>query len=288
MGCFLPFDPPYMDRTTIGGILAGNAGGPRRLLYGLPRDLALGIRFVAPNGKIIGAGGKTVKNVSGYDISKLMIGSYGTLGIICEATIRLLPLPEKMQTQLIFFNSLDKANSFVDQVFESSLLPAAVELINHTAYNRLLCEETVNDSFRGYIAALAYEGTRESVARMAQEMPEYAFKHDVIDKIDFQESEHIGFWQKMSNMAARLPENFPCLFTSRISYPLSHRSSMMHMVDETMGQFGIEHAMVTHAGSGVCFTTMLLDDTDSTSKKKAEEAIVIFETGAVKSEAGLY
>ena len=205
-----------------------------------------------------------------------MIGSYGTLGIICEATIRLLPLPEKMQTQLIFFNSLDKANSFVDQVFESSLLPAAVELINHTAYNRLLCEETVNDSFRGYIAALAYEGTRESVARMAQEMPEYAFKHDVIDKIDFQESEHIGFWQKMSNMAARLPDNFPCLFTSRISYPLSHRSSMMHMVDETMSQFGIEHAMVTHAGSGVCFTTMLLDDTDSTSKKKAEEAIVIF------------
>ena len=61
MGCFLPFDPPYMDRTTIGGILAGNAGGPRRLLYGLPRDLALGIRFVAPNGKIIGAGGENGK-----------------------------------------------------------------------------------------------------------------------------------------------------------------------------------------------------------------------------------
>ena len=76
-GCFLPIDPPYSEKATIGGIVAANTTGPRRLLYGLPRDLVLGVRFVTPKGDIIGAGGKTVKNVSGYDVSKLMIGSWG-------------------------------------------------------------------------------------------------------------------------------------------------------------------------------------------------------------------
>ena len=94
-GSFLPIDPPFSEKATIGGIVAANSSGPRRLLYGLPRDLVLGIRFVTPTGDIVGAGGKTVKNVSGFDISKLMIGSLGSLGIICEITLRLLPLPEE-------------------------------------------------------------------------------------------------------------------------------------------------------------------------------------------------
>ena len=94
-GCFLPIDPPYSEKATLGGIVAANTTGPRRLLYGLPRDLVLGVRFVTPKGDIIGAGGKTMKNVSGYDVSKLMIGSLGSLGILCEMTLRLLPLLRK-------------------------------------------------------------------------------------------------------------------------------------------------------------------------------------------------
>jgi FAD/FMN-containing dehydrogenase len=93
-GCFLPLDPPFSEKATIGSIVATNTTGPRRLLYGMPRDLVLGVRFATPKGDIVGAGGKTVKNVSGYDVSKLMIGSLGSLGILCEMTLRLLPLPE--------------------------------------------------------------------------------------------------------------------------------------------------------------------------------------------------
>ena len=109
-GVFLPLDPPFPDKATLGGIIATNSTGPKRLRYGLPRDLILGVRYVSPTGEIIGMGGKTVKNVSGYDVSKIMIGSLGTLGIIGDITLRLLPLPERISTILVSFKGLAAAD----------------------------------------------------------------------------------------------------------------------------------------------------------------------------------
>jgi FAD/FMN-containing dehydrogenase len=109
VGCFIPLTPPGIESATIGGIIASNSSGPTRLLYGMPRDLVLGIRYVSPDGEIVGMGGKTVKNVSGYDVNKLMIGARGSLGILCEMTLRLLPLPECVKTFIASFSSLSKA-----------------------------------------------------------------------------------------------------------------------------------------------------------------------------------
>ena len=108
-GCFIPMEPPFSDSATLGGIIAANSSGPTRLLYGMPRDMVLGVRFVTPSGEIVGMGGKTVKNVSGYDMVKLMIGSGGSLGILCELTLRLLPLPEDFGTGLFAFSGLEDA-----------------------------------------------------------------------------------------------------------------------------------------------------------------------------------
>ena len=91
-GSFLPLDPPYTEKATIGGIIATNGSGPRRYLYNTARDLLLGIKAVLPNGDIVAFGGRTVKNVSGYDMTKLMVGSWGALGVITEITTKLLPL----------------------------------------------------------------------------------------------------------------------------------------------------------------------------------------------------
>ena len=84
-----------MEKATLGGIVATNASGPRRFLYGTARDLVIGIKSIFPNGDLVASGGKTVKNVSGYDLGKLLIGSMGTLGILCEMTFKLLPLPRE-------------------------------------------------------------------------------------------------------------------------------------------------------------------------------------------------
>ena len=142
-GCFLPIDAPFSCSATIGGIIASNSSGPRRLLYNLPRDVILGSRFVAANGDIIGTGGKTVKNVSGYDISKLMVGSSGSLGILCEMTLRLLPLPEQMETLLLSFKTFTDAAVFANQLLASHLLPAAVEVLNEKVS---IIEQNLNDA----------------------------------------------------------------------------------------------------------------------------------------------
>ena len=141
-GAFLPLDPPFPDRVTLGGIVAVNSTGPKRLRFGLPRDLILGVKYVTPTGEIISMGGKTVKNVSGYDVSKIMIGALGTLGILGEITFRLLPLPEKVATVLAGFGSFAAARAFADRVLESKLLPTSVEILNGPGYDLTMSQDS--------------------------------------------------------------------------------------------------------------------------------------------------
>ena len=136
-GSFLPLDPPYTEKATIGGIIATNGSGPRRYLYSTARDLLLGLKAVSPNGDIVAFGGKTVKNVSGYDMTKLMIGSWGALGVITEITTKLLPLPEASATLLVSFEDLAKAGSLTRKVLHSALLPSAMELMDGKAAGQL-------------------------------------------------------------------------------------------------------------------------------------------------------
>lgn len=130
----VPLDPPYADTATMGGILAANSSGPRRLLYGAPRDLALGLRAVLPDGRAIRVGGKTVKNVAGYDLTKLFVGSLGTLGLIVEATLKLRPLPEEERTFVLLCRSLEHAGEVARRVLGSAdIIPAALELLDERA-----------------------------------------------------------------------------------------------------------------------------------------------------------
>jgi glycolate oxidase FAD binding subunit len=124
---FAPVTPPFPDRATLGGTVAANLNGPRRSYYGGVRDLVIGIKFVMPSGELIKAGGKVVKNVAGYDMSKLLVGSLGTLGIIAEVTLRVAPIAESATT-LIAEGSPAQAESYVRAIAHSVLLPAAVFL----------------------------------------------------------------------------------------------------------------------------------------------------------------
>src|SRR5581483_8682706 len=99
----LALDPPNAQQATIGGLLASNASGPKRLRYGAARDLVIGLRVVQANGEIASSGGRVVKNVAGYDLNKLYIGSLGTLGIIVEANFKLHPLPAAERTLLLTY-----------------------------------------------------------------------------------------------------------------------------------------------------------------------------------------
>ena len=138
-GQFLPLDPAYASLATVGGIAATNASGSLRLRHGTPRNQVLGMRVVQSGGAVVKSGGKVVKNVSGYDLNKLYIGSFGTLGIITELSLKLSPLAENGITMLLRFKRFEDATKTASDITSSQLLPSYLNLfINGVPDTRVL------------------------------------------------------------------------------------------------------------------------------------------------------
>ena len=142
-GQWLPLDPPFADRATIGGILATNDSGPLRHRYGTPRDLVIGVRVATADGMVAKAGGQVVKNVAGYDLSKLVTGSFGSLVAIVSATFKLAPLPRASKTIVISTPDLQTLGEIVSVVMSSQLEPIAFEIHVRSTQNSLNAQ---NDS----------------------------------------------------------------------------------------------------------------------------------------------
>lgn len=256
-GCFLPLDPPFSQKATLGGIMATNSSGPRRLLYGLPRDFLLGVRFVTPKGEIIGAGGKTVKNVSGYDISKLMIGAMGTLGILCEMTLRLLPLPERMETLVFTFDSFSDAGAFAGAVFQTKLLPAALEVADRATLEQMNFKGSENLRGGACIVMLALEAFDEAVSRMSKELQAMAHHFKARGSTLIDEDNHRLFWLALGELQSTLVKRFPQLVALRLNFPLSSWKAILALADETLSQKSLEHTLICHSGSGAILINIL-------------------------------
>jgi len=132
-GLFYPPDPSSKGSCSLGGNLAENAGGPKAVKYGVTKDYVLNLEVVLPTGEIIWTGANVLKNATGYDLTSLMIGSEGTLGIITTIVFRLIPLPTKDITMLVPFNSVEKACEAVSAVFRACIIPSALEFIERDA-----------------------------------------------------------------------------------------------------------------------------------------------------------
>jgi glycolate oxidase FAD binding subunit len=186
---FLAFDPPCPARATVGGVVATNLNGPRRSYYGSVRDIVIGMKVVLASGEQIKAGGKVVKNVAGYDMCKLLVGSLGTLGLITEVTLRMAPIPETAAT-LISSGTLSKVLLLVGELSNSKLLPSAVLVAN--AKTSSAGEIGQSDWF----SAVCCEGFERSVARQIRDVQEMARRAGLASEI-LQEAAHSGFWERM-------------------------------------------------------------------------------------------
>ena len=136
-GQWLSIDPPDAERATVGGLIAANASGPRRHLYGTVRDLLIGLTVVTADGGIVRGGGKVVKNVAGYDLPKLFVGSWGTLGIVVEATFKLRPVPDDERLVAARFDRLKDCGAAVRALLAGDLIPSAMEVLDPTAAEAL-------------------------------------------------------------------------------------------------------------------------------------------------------
>lgn len=239
-GSFVPLDPPYTDQATIGGIIATNSSGPRRYLYNSARDLLLGLKAVTPGGDIVAFGGQTVKNVSGYDMTKLMIGSWGALGVITEITTKLLPLPEASATLLTSFDDLAKAGSLTRRILHSVLLPSAMELMDGKAASRFGVKAK-------YLAAFSLEGVEEAVERQVAEISEMAKKEGALEATIFKGEEDRAFWIRVRDFA--LAAEASVILKS--NFVISGQAEILGKY-ETMAQAaGVDCAFIGHAGNGI-------------------------------------
>lgn len=162
-GQFLPLDPPFPERTTVGGVVATAMTGPCRCLYGAVREHLLGIKVVQPDGKVTRFGGKVVKNVAGYDATKLYVGSFGTLGVIVEANFKVRPLPETQATLPLWADDTDAVERFLSALVLSDVTPACAELLNATALEQTGIGALLVPKGR-YCLLLGFDGFREEVA----------------------------------------------------------------------------------------------------------------------------
>ena len=155
-GQWLSLDPPDAERATLGGLIAANAAGPRRHLYGTVRDLLIGVTVVTADGSVVRGGGKVVKNVAGYDLPKLFIGSWGTLGVVVDATFKLRPVPDDERLVAVSFDRLKDAGAAVRALLAGDLIPNAIELLDPSAAAALRLGSEVT-------LVVGFDGLREQV-----------------------------------------------------------------------------------------------------------------------------
>ncbi|MDW8214473.1 MAG: FAD-binding oxidoreductase [Roseiflexaceae bacterium] len=192
-GQMLALDPPLPNRATVGGLIATATDGPRRLGYGTLRDVLIGVAVVEVGGRLSRGGGMVVKNVSGFDMMKLYLGSFGTLAVIASANFKLLPLPRASGTIICRFAGLDQAFAALDELDGTQLAPVAAEYLNGGALAAL--------GRTGVCAlALAAEGLPQAVERQLRDMGALVQRHgaQAVERLDSDEAE--AFWAGVADL----------------------------------------------------------------------------------------
>ena len=242
---FVPFDAPYPERSTIGGIVAANLNGARRGCYGSVRDLVIGMRVALPDGKQIKAGGKVVKNVAGYDMCKLFVGSLGTLGIITEVTVRMTPVPETAATVAVS-GDLTELLELARELSNSTLLPAAVLLVNRTANGAEQSRQ------RGWTLAVRAEGFAATVTRHLDELTSMANQFGLIAEL-LKDASHQTFWDEIRDFPL-LPDGL----IYRVTLPRAALAEFVKRI-ETWNSDGARPAIVADLVAGILWIAFALN-----------------------------
>ena len=256
-GQWLPLDPPGGADATIGGLVAANRNGPRRLLWGSIRDLVIGIRVALPTGEVIKAGGKVVKNVAGYDLAKLFIGSFGSCGIITDLTFKILPLPGEGVTVLTTVPSAAAAHTLTTAVMRSYLLPSALEAASPEALALLTRAAGLPQPAGGGASGtgrwgvlLLAEGLEESRTRHIEEMraltasaggPGAALEV-------YSGAPHDALWRAVAEFPS--PASHPGGVVFRVGTPITRWVDVAAAAQAGSGASG---AVLAHAGVGLTY-----------------------------------
>jgi len=275
LGLFYPPDPASLKFSTLGGNVAECAGGPRCIKYGVTKDFIIGLEVVTPTGDIITTGGPTMKGVVGYDLTKLMCGSEGTLGVITRIVIKLLPLPEAKKTMLVLFDSIDGAAQAVSSIIRSKIIPATLEFMDGRTLDcvRQATDLEVPEGARA-VLIIEVDGDREFLDKQAARIAEIIKPLGVVEtRIATTSEESEALWQIRRSVSASLRKVNPDKYNEDICVPRSKVPEMIRKVDAIAEKYAIPIVNFGHAGDGNIHVNIMVNKKVSGDTLKAEGAI---------------
>lgn len=288
---FYPPDPSSIRHSTIGGNIACNAGGPRCLKYGVTGDYVLGLTVVLADGRVLKTGGKVIKDVVGLDLSALFTGSEGTLGIITEALLRLTAKPAYARTALVEFASLADACNTVNAILRAGIVPATLELMDHTA---ICCiEEAMHLGLPLDVEAILLiesDGSNLQAVTFEIETAAEICRNSGARKVTVakDEAERAKLWKARRSVSPALARKAPNKLGEDITVPRSAIPEAVRRLKEVSEKYGLPIVIFGHAGDGNLHPNILFDKRDpeqwaKVEKMVAEEFAIALELGGTLS-----
>jgi glycolate oxidase len=275
LGLMYPPDPSSMKVTTMGGNVAENAGGLRGLKYGVTKDYVLALEVVTPTGQVIRVGSKCVKSVSGYDLTRLFVGSEGTLGIITEITVKLLPAPQHKESMMAIFDDMNMAAKAVADIIKSGVIPATLEFMDHTSINAVEDFKKIGlPRDAQAILLLETDGVEAAAKQEAEKIIAVCKANRARDvKIAATEQEKLQIWEARRACLSALARVRPNTILEDATVPRSKIPQMVRGVTDIANKYGIHIGNFGHAGDGNLHPTILTDLRNTEERQRVQKAI---------------
>ena len=291
-GLFYPPDPASHQVCTIGGNVAECAGGLRAVKYGVTKDYVLGLEVVLPTGEIIKTGARTAKSVAGYDLTKLMVGSEGTLGVATKIILKLLPLPESVLTLSAFFPDIDSAARAASGIIKDRVLPRALELVDRASLRA--AEQYLKEDLSGGAAAMLLievDGTVESAAREMDRVTAVVSRCNATRMEQVRDdAERERLWKLRRSISPALYTIKPRKLNEDIVVPRSRIPDILREIEAIAARHNLLIANFGHAGDGNIHTNIMIDDADLPRAELAVKEIfaaTLRMDGSISGEHGI-
>lgn len=263
-GLFYPPDPASLDSCTIGGNVAEGAGGPRAVKYGVTKDYVCGLEAVLPSGEIITCGGKLVKNVTGYDLIQLLIGSEGTLAIITKIILRLLPLPKEQVDLLVPYDDFAAAADTVSDIIAHRIVPTTMEFMERDsilAVEKLLQRDVPHHDAEAHLLIQLDGNRQEVVDEYAELVGRLCLDHgarDVLVAKDRRTSDRL--WEARRMIIDALNNESPINHMEDVVVPRAEIAALLGGIKDVARGHVVRIVCFGHAGDGNVHVNVLKDD----------------------------
>lgn len=268
-GLFYPPDPSNLRVSTIGGAIAQSAGGPKTFKYGTTKDYVLSLKIVLADGSLMITGSNTIKNATGYPLTQLFIGSEGTLGIVVEATLKLIPKPESARVMLAYFDSIDDATASVNNIIDSKIFPSTIDFMDNNSINtveKFYPANLLTDKAAALIIEI--DGTNESIMTDGEKLRKVLESSSATNiTISNTEEEYNRIWTARRSSLAAAAKLRPDVVTDDMIVPRSNLPKLVKGINKIFEKYNIQACVIGHVGDGNVHPQIALNLEDETEYK---------------------